>query len=204
MGNFSFDTGGVHWTVLDSNPHVRWDDPALVAWLAGDLERARGAAWRFVVFHHPPFNFSGGNRYVDQWMARIWPVLEQHRVDLVFTGHVHTYVRTQPLRFTPDPASLAALDPDTQQGQVQGRLEWDARFDGRQHTRAQGVIHLITGGGGAHLHLKGRTGLEPLPYVARIVSQEHSYSLLDIRARRVLFRQLAMDGRELDRFVLTK
>jgi 3',5'-cyclic AMP phosphodiesterase CpdA len=204
MGTFSFDAGGVHWTVLDSNPHVRWDDPALIAWLARDLYQARDADWRFVVFHHPAFNFSDGNRYVDQWMARIWPLLERSRVDLVFTGHVHTYARTQPIRFTPDPASLAALDPRSQQGQVQGQLVWDTGFDGRERTRADGVIHLITGGGGAHLHLKGKHGIVPKPYVAKIISQEHSFSVLDIKGKRLEFRQLGGDGRVLDRFVLTK
>ncbi len=205
MGSFSFDAGGVHWTVLDSNPHVRWDAPGLEDWLERDLEGARRATWRFVVFHHPAFNLAEGNRYVDQWMARIWPILERHRVDLAFAGHIHVYVRTQPLRFTPDPASLAALDPVTQQGPVTGRLDWDRSFDGRARTRARGVIQIITGGGGAHLHLQGRNGaVRPSPYATRVITQEYSFSVLDIRGRRVVFRQLGIRGGELDRFVLTK
>jgi hypothetical protein len=199
MGSFSFDAGGVHWTVLDSNRYMDWTDPALAAWLDQDLARARSAAWRFVVFHHPAFDLAEDNRYLDSWMARIWPVLERRRVDLVFTGHIHTYARTRPLRFTPDPAA-----PGAPPGPVPGRVAWDARFDGRARTRARGVIHLITGGGGAHLHLKGRPEPVAKPYVVRIVSQEHSYSLLDVRGRRVRFRQLGVDGRELDRFVLAR
>lgn len=205
MGTFSFDAGNVHWTVLDSNPYMRWDSRELQDWLARDLEQARGAAWRFVVFHHPAFNLAEGNIYVDQWMGRIWPLLERGGVDLAFTGHIHTYVRTLPMRFSPDPESLAALDPRTQRGALQGSLDWDPDFDGRTRTRARGVIHIITGAGGVHLHLKGKAALFRLrPYVARAVSEEHSFSLLDIKGRRLTFRQIGARGQVLDRFTLTR
>jgi len=205
MGNFSFDAGDAHWTVLDSNTYARWEDPRLRDWLDQDLKRARGATWRFVVFHHPAFSLAEGNPYVDQWMARIWPVLERNRVDIAFTGHLHTYMRTQPLRFRPDPASLAGLDPVTQQGDVRGRLAWDARFDGRRRSRARGVILVITGAGGAHLHLLGKAARFRLkPYVTSAMFDQNSFSLLDLKGRRLTFRQLDADGRELDRFSLTK
>lgn len=205
MGTFSFDSGNAHWTVLDSNFHARWDARELRDWLARDLEQARSTTWRFVVFHHPAFPFAEQAAYADQWMSRLWPMLEQYRVDIVFTGHLHAYVRTRPIRFTPDPESLASLDPRTQQGHVAGKLVWDARFDGARRTRAQGVIHIITGGGGANLHLKGKgPRLQMKPYVARTVLDEPSFSLLDLEGRTLTFRQINGEGVELDRFILTK
>ena len=60
MANFSFDYGNAHWTVLDSNPYVDWTDPDLRAWVERDLAAAKDATWRFVAFHHPPFNSSQG------------------------------------------------------------------------------------------------------------------------------------------------
>jgi len=205
MGSYSFDSGSVHWTVLDSNPYVRWDEPALQAWLERDLAAAAGASWRFVVFHHPAFSMAEGHRYRDQWMGRIWPILERHRVDLVFCGHIHIYARTRPIRFTPDPASVARLDPRTQQGQLEGRLVWDTGFDGHRRTRADGIIQILTGGGGAQLRLRRRSArLRPHPYVARLVADEHSFSLLDIQPRKVVFRQLDIRGRTLDRFTVTR
>jgi hypothetical protein len=156
-----------------------------------------------VLFHHPAFNFAEGNAYVDQWMARTWPVLEQGRVDLVLTGHIHTYARTLPLRFAP--RSGAAEAARARAGEVPGRLAWDARFDGKAHTRADGVIHVITGGSSAHLHLKGKAaGLRAKPFVARIVTDEHSFTVLDIAGRTLRFRQLGADGSVLDRFTLRK
>jgi len=129
--------------------------------------------------------------------------LGEYRVDLVFTGHIHTCARSQPLRFRPEPDQ--ALDPVSRQGQLAGRLDWDPRFDGRRHTSADGVIHIVTGGGGAPLHLKGRSGqLRLKPCVARVVTDEHSFSLLDIAGRSLTFRQIRAGGTELDRFTLTK
>ena len=85
-----------------------------------------------------------------------------------------------------------------------GELTWDAEFDGRTRTRAQAPI-LVVSGGGAHLHLKGRgQQLKLKPYLAAHQPDQHSLSVLDIGERQVLFRQVGGDGRELDRFVLTR
>lgn len=205
MGTFSFDAGPVHWTVLDSNPYARWDREALQDWLARDLEGARGAAWRFVVFHHPPFNFSATNPYKDLWMGRLWPIFERHGVDLVFTGHIHTYARSRPLHFRPEPRSLAALDPQRGRGFLKGDLTWDAAFDGVTRTRAGGPILIVTGAGGAPLHLKGKSQLvTPEAFVAMHLPDQLSFSVLDIRGKTVAFRQVDAAGRTLDRFSLTR
>ena len=138
-------------------------------------------------------------------MGLVWPLLEQYRVDIAFTGHIHTYVRTRPIRFTPRADAVAALDPVTRQGELKGALAWDRRFNGRDRTRARGVIHIVTGAGGANLHLKGRAAqFRPKPYVACTVLDENSFSLLELQGRKLVFRQLGDQGEELDRFTLTK
>jgi hypothetical protein len=138
-------------------------------------------------------------------MGLVWPLLEQYRVDIAFTGHIHTYVRTRPIRFTPRADAVAALDPVTRQGELKGALAWDRRFNGRDRTRARGVIHIVTGAGGAPLHLKGKAALFTLkPYVARTDLEQNSFSLLEINGRKLIFRQITAQGEELDRFILTK
>ena len=77
VANYSFDYGDAHWTVLDSNFHADWTDPALVAWLVNDLNAARDAAWRFVAFHHPGFNSSRAH-FDDQRMRVLAPALPLH------------------------------------------------------------------------------------------------------------------------------
>ncbi len=100
MGNYSFDYGDVHWTVLDTNTYADWTDPALRAWLDADLDAARGCPWRIVAFHHPAFSSSKAHRE-DQRMRVLAPTFERHGVAIVFNGHVHNYQRTRPLRFNP-------------------------------------------------------------------------------------------------------
>ena len=55
MTNFSFDHGNAHWTVIDSDPYVDWNDSTLRDWVAKDLAAAANATWRFVLYHHPWF-----------------------------------------------------------------------------------------------------------------------------------------------------
>ncbi len=102
MGNFSFDYGNAHWTVLDSNNYVDFTDEELRAWVKKDLESAKNATWRFVGFHHPGFN-SAKEHFDDQWMRQLSDVFEAGKVDVVFMGHVHNYQRSFPLTFAAKP-----------------------------------------------------------------------------------------------------
>ena len=103
MANYSFDYGNSHWTFLDSNVYVDWSDAYLRNWLARDLAAAKDATWKFVVFHHPPFNSSRAH-FSEQQMRLISDILEHRGVDIVFNGHVHNYQRSRPLKFLAKPA----------------------------------------------------------------------------------------------------
>ena len=56
MGNFSFDYGNSHWTVLDANPYVDWTDSTLRDWVKADLAAARTCHLAIRAFHQPGFN----------------------------------------------------------------------------------------------------------------------------------------------------
>jgi hypothetical protein len=198
MGSFTFRSGDVHWTILDSNGYVDWNDPDLRAWLERELALAQDARWRFVAFHHAAFNLSTFDHTGDWQMRALWPVFERHHVDLVFTGHLHTYQRTRPLSCTPPPgAGTGSGKPG------KGSIVVDAQFDGARQTRARYPIHILTGAGGADSY--NTTPPRKLKrYHARLVDGINSFSQLDIQGDHIEFRQIAADGRELDHFVLTK
>lgn len=204
MGNFSFDTGDVHWTVLDSDPYVHWDDPALKAWLEKDLAGSKKAIWHLVVFHHAPFSSSFGH-FNDQWMRFLCPVLQKYGVDMTLTGHVHNYQRTLPLTFEPAPDARSGLDARGR-GPVKGVLHLDSTFDGARVTKAHGIIHIVTGAGGGELYDTAQGGQRDTwqPFTRTFVSDRHSCSMLDIQGRRLEFRQIDQEGHVIDRFVLTK
>lgn len=204
MANYSFDCGDVHWTVLDTNPYANWSEPALRSWLEQDLAAAQKAPWRFVAFHQPPFHSS--KTHSDEQRTRVLATLfEQYRVNIVFCGHIHNYQRSYPLRFVPeaDADGRAAVEPS---GHVKGRWTLDKVFDGKSQTRPDGVIYLVTGAGGARLYNQDQhdDASSWEDFTARFVSNIHSLTVVDVDAARLTVRQVSGDGKELDRFEVTR
>ncbi|WP_243383857.1 metallophosphoesterase [Geothrix alkalitolerans] len=198
MASYSFDYGKVHWTVLDSNAYADWTSPVLRAWLEADLKAAKAATWRIVALHHPLFQ-SSRSHMDDQWMRPISPLLEKYGVDLVLAGHVHNYQRTAPLRFTPTKVGPRGRP-------VEGTFTVDEAFDGKTVTRAKGVVHIVTGAGGAELYDRWQTDVRASwqPWTRAFVSDRHSFTVLDVDGRELRLRQLDAEGRELEAVTLTK
>ncbi len=203
LANYSFDYGNAHWTVLDANPYVDWRDPALRDWVARDLAAARGATWRFVSAHHPGFN-SARAHFEQQEMRLLADVFEAGRVDLVFHGHVHNYQRSYPLKFA------AGRDPEGRMARVRdlvpGTWTLDRSFDGRTNTRPDGVIYLVTGGGGAALYNPEQQDRPETwqTFTHKFVSKANSFTVVDVEGSTLNVRQLSDIGAELDRFTVTR
>jgi 3',5'-cyclic AMP phosphodiesterase CpdA len=197
MAMYSFDWGDAHWLMLDSNSYVDWGDPRLVDWVKKDLAAARGARWRFVALHHAPFS-SARKHFSDQWMRQLAPMFEEGRVDVVFSGHVHSYQRTYPLRFRPNgEGRLKKLD---------GEFTFDKEFDGAAKTKPNGVVYLVTGAGGAPLKdgSKDNNPSKWQPFTAKFFASGHSFTLVDSTAERITIRQVDERAREVDRISITR
>jgi 3',5'-cyclic AMP phosphodiesterase CpdA len=208
MANFSFHYGNVHWTMLDSNPYVDWTDKALKEWVAADLAAAQNATWRFVVFHHPGFT-SARVHFEQQHMRLLAPVFEAGKVDVVFNGHVHNYQRSFPMRFKPDGngALLVGKDGKTSQGRVViGRWTLDKTFDGSRDTTPDGVIYVVTGAGGQHLYNPEQQDDQDSwqRFTDKFISTVHSLTVADVDGKTLTLRQVTAEGKEVDRFAITK
>ena len=208
MTNFSFDYGNAHWTVVDSDPYVDWNDSTLRDWVAKDLAAASNATWRFVLFHHPGFNSSRAH-YEQQQMRLIAPILEKGKVDIVFAGHVHNYQRTYPMTFVPDNLGnqLVAGANNVRIGKtVNGRWTLDKEFNGKKKTTPNGVIYIITGAGGQGLYnpeqTKDRDSWQG--FTKKFESRVHSFTVMDVNGSTLLLRQLDINGKEVDRVKITK
>ena len=201
MANFSFDYGNAHWTVLDSNPNVDWMDPALSDWVAKDLAAAKSATWRFVGFHHPGFNSSKAH-FNEQGMRRLSSLFEAGGVDIVFSGHVHNFQRSFPLRFKASPPDPAAVIKSL----IGGEWTLDKKFDGSTRTKPDGVIYLVTGAGGARVYNPEQQD-DPAtwqPFTDKFVSIVNSFTVVDASGDKLSIRQITKDGTEVDHFVVTK
>ena len=202
MANFSFDYGDVHWTILDSNPYVQWADPELRAWVEADLQAAAGKPWRFVSFHHPGFHSSKAHA-PEQQMRLLADLFERHGVGLVFSGHIHNYQRTYPLRFAvqtyPDGHAPEPAHP------VAGTWTLDKAYDGKTRTRPDGVIYLTTGAGGAKLYDTTQTDQPETwkPFTTRFLAASHSFTQVDVTPATVQVQQIDAEGSVVDSFTVT-
>lgn len=201
-GNFSFDYGNAHWMVLDTNAYINWAAPELRAWVERDLAAASDADWRFVLFHQPPFNSSKAH-FANQLSRVLSPTFEAGKVDVVFSGHVHNYQRTYPLRFKLDDPSGGRTEPGERVG---GTFALDRKFDGRTVTRPDGIIYLTTGAGGAKLYDPAQQD-DPSSwqeFTCKFISRVHSLTVADVAGRTLTVRQVSAEGDELDRFDIIK
>lgn len=89
---YSFDWGPVHFVALDTEKI----GPEQADWLARDLEETR-QPWIVVYAHDGPWS-SGHHGDNPSFQRHFVPILEQHEVALVLTGHDHNYERIKPLQ----------------------------------------------------------------------------------------------------------
>lgn len=204
MANYSFDAGNAHFVMLDANRHIDPTEPALVEWLERDLKNSK-ALWKFVAFHQPGFHSSKAH-YDEQRMRLLAPVFERLGVDVVFNGHVHNYQRSAPLRFAPE----GGIQPN---GNVRGTFKIDARFDGVKNTHSDGVIYIVTGGGGASFYDAGFTDEPDLwrrpgdtwaPFTRKFVADRHTFTSVSIEGPRFHAHQLDPFGNTVDSFTIEK
>lgn len=98
----------LHLFVLDSSG-IAWDDQ--MAWLADGLSQST-ANFNVVTMHHPLFSFVGGNEHpaARERREQLLSVLRKGEVDLVLSGHRHTYQRSA---YGDDVARFSAGDDKT-------------------------------------------------------------------------------------------
>jgi len=202
MANFSFDYGNTHWLVLDSNPYVDPSSPKLRDWIERDLRNSK-AEWKFVGYHHPGFQSSNAHQN-DQWMRILAPLFEKHGVSLVFNGHVHNYQRSHPLKFVPQVSDNGKMRQSN--GTVGGKFSLDTAFDGKTQTKLNGVMYIVTGAGGAKLYNPELNDAPDKwkPFTKSYVADTHSITVMDVDGKTLTLRQVAANGKELDRFTVTK
>lgn len=102
---YTFSYGDADFFMIDGNRSLA-DQSEQLQWLESALE-ASDAEWKFAVLHQPPWT-SDSNDYGktlettsdqgDLNARNISSLLEKYGVDICFSGHVHDYERTFPIR----------------------------------------------------------------------------------------------------------
>lgn len=200
---YSFDYGNVHFVALDSELTSLAAGSPQLEWLKRDLQSSQ-AEWTIAMVHVPPY--SKGSHDSD-WMARhhivrgdAAPILEAHGVDLVLSGHSHSYERSHLI-----------------QGHYGTSDTWDASshlLDGGNGCPADAFETLCHGGADGAYRPPGtvyavvgcssyfsRSGKLNHPAMARVMRALGSL-IIDIEGDRLEARFLQPDGTIGDRFVI--
>ena len=110
-------------------------------------------------------------------MRLISDILEHRGVDVVFSGHVHNYQRTRPLKFLARPGPTAS-------SRSAGRYWSTATSSSTSRSTASptrhpsGVIYIVTGAGGAGAYDPDQTDNEPTwqPFTVKLVTDVYSFT----------------------------
>ena len=149
------------------------------AWLDETLS-ANKATWVACVFHHPIF--STAKERDNALLRAAWkPVLDKHRVDLVLTGHNHTYGRTG--LETP----VAVLDTV---GNVAGGEQ--------SRDPHSGTVYVVSVSGSKMYNLN------PKPFMKRVAEDTQLYQIIHVDGEQLTYEARTAIGELYDAFELRK
>lgn len=86
---YSFTYKNALFLMLDATSPIEKQ----VSWIENQLKNSN-ETWKIAVFHFPPYN--GDEPYLniqEQWV----PLFDKYHVDMVFSGHFHYYMRSNPI-----------------------------------------------------------------------------------------------------------
>jgi hypothetical protein len=198
---YSYDYANIHFVCMDSMGSDRSSNGPMCTWLQADLE-ANTNEWLIAYWHHPPY--SKGSHDSDwefeliQMRTNVLPILEAHGVDLVLTGHSHSYERSFLLDGHYGPST--SLSPDMIMDPGSGREDGDTPYTKPLHggNPRQGAVYIVAGSSG---QISGGW----LNHPAMFVSLNQLGSLvLDIDGNRLDAKFLRADGVVADHFTLMK
>jgi 3',5'-cyclic AMP phosphodiesterase CpdA len=93
---YTFKKGNVRFFALDSN----YMDAKQLAWLEKELRDAGDKDWKICFFHHPLYSSGKMHGSSVELRSLIEPLFVKYHVDVVFSGHDHTYERLYPQKGT--------------------------------------------------------------------------------------------------------
>jgi len=202
---YSFDYGNIHFICLDSEGTDRSPGGAMMTWLKSDLG-ASTKDWNIAFWHHPPYtkgshdsdnDGDSGGRMRDMRQNAL-PILDTLGVDLVFTGHSHSYERSVLLKGhygkspTLDPPTMVLDGGSGRFGTVDGPYAKTSLA----RVPLQGIVHTVAGS-------SAQTSGGSLNYPAMYVSVDVAGSMvLDVNGNRLDARFITSIGAVQDSFTV--
>ena len=200
---YSFDYGNIHLICLDSHETERSAGGTMMTWLENDLAQTT-QDWIIAFWHHPPYSkgshdsdslLDSGGRMVDM-REHALPILEDYGVDLVLTGHSHSYERSYLIdgHYGYSPSFDATMLVDGSDGNPGS----DGPYEKRSIDGDRGAVYAVAGS-------SGLTSGGSLDHPVMAVSYNQLGSVvLDINNDQLEARFVDSTGAELDNFTIIK
>jgi acid phosphatase type 7 len=197
---YSFDFGNIHFVCLDSMASSRAAGSAMLSWLEADLA-ANTKDWLVAFWHHPPYSKGSHDSDIDvesvEMRQNALPILENFGVDLVLTGHSHSYERSYLI--DGHYGSSGTLTNAMKKNSGSGRpSETGAYFKPQGPSSRQGAVYAVAGASG---QVSGGPLNHPIMYVA--VNRLGSL-VLDVNGARLDATYLSDTGTVVDSFTMSK
>jgi fibronectin type 3 domain-containing protein len=197
---YSFDFGDIHFVCLESYETDRSPGGAMMTWLRSDLAAAAGM-WTIAFWHHPPYSKGSHDSDTETELIEMrenaLPILESYGVDLVLSGHSHSYERSFLLdgHYGPSTSFTTAMIKDGGNGREDGDGAYAKTASGAAH---EGAVYTVAGSSG---ELSGGSLNHPAMYVSLSVLGS---VVLDVNGERLDARFLDKTGATRDSFTIVK
>ena len=173
---YSFDYSNAHFVALDVTVEDTAPGSAMLIWLDADLS-ASTKYWKFVFFHVPMYSNQGAHGDDATITAALEPILDAHKVDIVFQGHNHFYTRTYPI------ASGQVVDASQNPDFV----------------KPGGPVYIVTGGAGRVLY-----PISPLSPIEAFSKSTFHTTFVVVAGKMLSLKALERDGAIIDSMTITK
>lgn len=199
---YSYDFANVHFISMDSHDSPRGSTDPMLTWLQNDLA-ATTQEWIIAYWHHPPYTKGSHNSDTESNLIDMrqnaLPILEAAGVDLVLSGHSHSYERSYLLNghyglSSTFNSSTHAVD------YTSGNITTDCAYDKvtTGSDAGKGAVYITSGSAGK---ISGGSLNHPAMYLS--LNQLGSV-VLDIDSNRMDVRFITSTGAVNDYFTLFK
>ncbi|MEZ5542129.1 MAG: metallophosphoesterase [Pseudomonadota bacterium] len=199
---YAFDYGNIHFISLESHETSRAPTGAMMSWLQADVA-ATAQDWIIAFWHHPPYTKGSHDSDTEiqliEMRENALPILEAAGVDLVLSGHSHSYERSFLLEghYGTSDTLTAAMQIDAGDGRTDGDGAYKAVYD--EANPYQGAVYITAGSSG----LLGGGTLDHPVMVHASLNQLGSL-VLDVNGNRLDATFLRDDGVVSDHFTILK
>jgi hypothetical protein len=196
---YAFNYGNIHVIVLDSNETSRSTTGAMMNWMKADLANVT-ATWLVAVWHHPPYTKGSHNSDTEtnliEMRKNFLPVLENYGVDLVLSGHSHSYERS---KFIDGHYGLSSTyNSSFEINGGSGRADGTGPYTKTASLPHSGAVYSVVGASG---QVSGGTLNHPAMFISL---NEMGSMVIDVSGQTMDLKYLNSNGTMRDYFTISK